>query len=145
MGEFRFKTTPLRSKMMSAIRGSGNRSTELRLAKVMRQYGITGWRRNRKNLPGTPDFAFNQARVAIFVDGCFWHGCPKCYRSPKKHPAFWRSKVARNIARDKRVTLQLKRRGWQVIRVWEHSLLNPAMTAMRVSRALTVKRATLPS
>jgi DNA mismatch endonuclease, patch repair protein len=70
-----------RSEVMSHIRSHGNKDTELRLMQIFRAARNTGWRR-KQNLPGKPDFVFRNARVAVFVDGCFWHGCPKHYRPP---------------------------------------------------------------
>lgn len=78
-----------RSDVMSRIRGSGNRDTELRLIQVFRANGITGWRRG-SNLPGKPDFVFPKLRTAVFVDGCYWHGCPWHATRPKTHTKFWR-------------------------------------------------------
>lgn len=128
-------TTPQRSRIMSAIRGKGNKSTELRLISVMRTYGISGWRRNQL-LPGRPDFAFPSSQLAIFVDGCFWHGCPKCYKEPKQNVAFWREKIRRNVARDKRNSRQLRKLGWSVLRIREHSLNDGERIAHRIGRAL---------
>lgn len=106
---------------MSRIRGSGNKGTELRLIQVFRTHGITGWRRGSK-LPGKPDFVFSKLKTAVFVDGCFWHGCPKHGTQPKSNAAFWREKIAANKARDRRLNLTLRGRGWTVIRIWEHEL-----------------------
>jgi DNA mismatch endonuclease, patch repair protein len=66
--------------------------------------------------------AFIRARVAVFVDGCFWHGCPKCYRSPSTNREYWDQKLTANRARDQRVTLQLESAGWAVMRFWEHDI-----------------------
>lgn len=74
------------------------------------------------NLPGKPDFAFPRQRVAIFVDGCFWHGCPDHYRRPKSRQDFWDAKVAANVNRDCLVNELLAARGWKVLRLWEHEL-----------------------
>jgi DNA mismatch endonuclease Vsr len=71
-----------------------------------------------------PDFVFQEARVAVFVDGCFWHGCPRCYVRPRGNAAFWRKKLATNRARDRRVNRALRRLGWRVVRIWEHELRN---------------------
>ena len=87
-------TAEKRSLVMSAIRSRGNQSTEVRLAQLLRLNRITGWRRNLA-LPGRPDFAFRKERVAVFVDGCFWHGCPLHATSPKANAAFWRKNEAR--------------------------------------------------
>lgn len=110
-----------RSSVMGLIRSKGNRSTELRLIAIFRELGIKGWRRNQK-LPGKPDFAFRKERVCVFVDGCFWHGCPKCYRRPASNQDYWDTKVLRNAARDREVDTELGARGWSVLRIWEHQL-----------------------
>jgi DNA mismatch endonuclease, patch repair protein len=126
-----------RSEVMSLIRSRGNRSTELRLLAVFRENGITGWRRGQK-LTGSPDFVFRRERVCVFVDGCFWHACPKCYRLPASNRAFWEAKAERNRARDRAVTRELKRRGWRVLRIWEHELKvkNRGRLLWRIRRAL---------
>jgi DNA mismatch endonuclease (patch repair protein) len=81
-------TKQKRSDVMSLIRGKGNKETENALLALLRQNKITGWRRHLP-LSGKPDFAFPKQRVAVFVDGCFWHGCPKCYTRPKSNLKFW--------------------------------------------------------
>ncbi|HEY4248178.1 MAG TPA: very short patch repair endonuclease [Lacunisphaera sp.] len=110
-----------RSDVMSRIRGSGNKGTELRLIQIFRANDITGWRRGSK-LPGKPDFVFPRLKTAVFVDGCFWHGCPKHGTSPKTRAAFWLAKIIGNKARDRRVNRTLRARGWKVLRIWEHEL-----------------------
>ena len=110
-----------RSDVMSHIRGAGNKDTELRLIQVFRANGITGWRRGSK-LPGKPDFVFSKLKVAVFVDGCFWHGCPRHATWPKTRAAFWRKKILGNKARDRSVNRALRERGWHVLRIWEHEL-----------------------
>lgn len=114
-------TQAQRSANMAKIRGWGNASTELRLVAVFRALGITGWRR-KLSLPGKPDFVFPARKLAVFVDGCFWHGCPLHATQPKQNSEFWRTKIARNQARDLLVTRQLRARGWRVLRLWEHEL-----------------------
>lgn len=114
-------TPQKRSEVMSRIRGKGNASTEQRMIKHFREQGIKGWRRNWP-LPGKPDFVFPKLRIAVFVDGCFWHRCPKCYRQPATNAEFWEAKIGRNVERDKEVNRELKERGWKVVRVWEHEL-----------------------
>jgi DNA mismatch endonuclease (patch repair protein) len=97
---------------------------------------MVGWRRHLP-LPGRPDFVFPEQKVAVFVDGCFWHGCPKCYTRPKTNRKFWDKKREDNMARDKRVTRQLRRQGWKVIRIWQHSLQKSPTTCLnRIRRAL---------
>jgi DNA mismatch endonuclease (patch repair protein) len=101
---------------MSRIRGKGNEKTEVRLAKIMRKIGIRGWRRHLP-IPGKPDFSFRKQKVAVFVDGCFWHGCPRCFRLPKQNRAFWKAKIEGNRRRDRSVNGRQRRMGWEVIRV----------------------------
>jgi DNA mismatch endonuclease (patch repair protein) len=107
-----------RSKIMSAIRSKGNKTTEIALIRVFRKNKITGWRRNY-GLQGKPDFVFPKDKVIVFVDGCFWHGhiCLKPRDSLKK--GFWKEKIERNKERDKLVNKSLRKEGWKVIRVWE--------------------------
>jgi len=98
---------------------------------------ISANRRRHLPLPGKPDFALREQKVPIFVDGCFWHGCPKCYTRPKTNRAFWDRKREQNMARDKRVTRQLRRQGWKVIRIWQHSLQKSPQTCLnRIRRTL---------
>jgi DNA mismatch endonuclease, patch repair protein len=128
-----------RSNVMSRIRASGNRDTELRLIRLFREYGIRGWRRHIKVF-GKPDFAFQRERLAVFVDGCFWHrhaGCKFCY-TPKTRQEFWMPKFERNIARDRLVNATLRKSGWRVIRVWECHLgpRNARRVIARLRRAL---------
>jgi len=116
---------------MASIRGKGNLSTEKRLIKILQIHRIKGWRRNH-NLLGKPDFVFPKNHVAVFVDGCFWHGCPKCYKEPKKNVDFWREKIRRNIARDKKNSRKLRENGWSVLRLREHSLGNSEAVSKRI-------------
>lgn len=106
---------------MSRIRSRGNKDTELALIKFFRQNQIAGWRRQQKVF-GKPDFVFPKLRLAVFVDGCFWHGCPRHGTQPKGNAAFWRQKITRNQSRDRLVNRTLRRSGWRVLRVWEHEL-----------------------
>lgn len=113
-----------RSEIMAKVRSRGNASTELKALRILRQSRITGWRRHLP-IVGHPDFAFPKQRIAVFVDGCFWHGCPRCYRAPQSSKGYWRAKVRRNRRRDRAVTRQLQRDGWTVVRVWECQLKTP--------------------
>ena len=128
-----------RSQVMSRIRGRGNRNTELRIVHIFRAHGVTGWRRNSRVF-GKPDFIFPKERIAVFVDGCFWHGCRKPKHSviPKQNADFWAVKLARNITRDKLVTHRLRTLGWRVIRIWEHELSgqNKPQCVRRIQRAI---------
>ena len=120
-----------RSEVMSRIRSRGNRDTELALMSVFRAHSVTGWRRQIqirsakrgvRNFRVRPDFVFKHARITVFVDGCFWHGCPKHGTRPANNHAFWRKKLTGNQARDRLVTRTLRRQGWRVLRIWEHEL-----------------------
>lgn len=130
-------TKAKRSAVMSRIRGSGNKDTELRLIALLRAHGITGWRRNAQVF-GKPDFVFQRERVAVFVDGCFWHSCPRHATKPANNRAFWKAKLARNAARDREVTRSLRKAGWRVLRVWECALARSrsGRTMARIARAL---------
>jgi DNA mismatch endonuclease (patch repair protein) len=129
-----------RSEVMRLVRSRGNLTTELRLISFFRAHRITGWRRNQK-LPGKPDFVFHEQRVCVFVDGCFWHGCPACYRRPASNRAYWDAKAQRNRTRDRRVNRELRKAGWRVLRIWEHELAaeNEARLLRRLRRVFPEK------
>lgn len=118
-------STQARSALMAQVLSRRNASTELRLAALFRKFKIRGWRRNQI-LTGKPDFLFRKERIAVFVDGCFWHGCPTCYRRPQANRLYWDSKVGRNKTRDQHVNRSLRKEGWCVVRVWEHELKSSA-------------------
>jgi DNA mismatch endonuclease (patch repair protein) len=120
-----------RSQVMAAIRSSGNRVTELRFVTLLKAHRITGWRRH-KRLVGRPDFVFPKEKLAVFVDGCFWHGCQQHCRMPKSRNSYWNPKIVRNKQRDKEVRKILTRRGWRVMRIWEHALKRPRRVLARL-------------
>jgi DNA mismatch endonuclease (patch repair protein) len=124
-----------RSKNMQAIRAKGNKSTELKMVKLFRENKITGWRRHLP-LPGKPDFTFRKEKLTLFVDGCFWHRCPKCYREPRTNAEFWKNKIENNVKRDRRVTSELKQAGWSVLRLWECQLKKPQRFLTRIQKKL---------
>ncbi len=134
-------TKAKRSAVMSLIRSRGNRATELRLIALMREYAITGWRRNARVF-GKPDFVFRRERVAVFVDGCFWHGCPRHATMPATRAAWWAAKLARNAQRDRAVTRALRAAGWTVLRIWECALARSraGRAVARITRALRSRR-----
>lgn len=123
-----------RSWVMSQVKSAGNKSTEEKLLAMLREARITGWRRSYPVF-GKPDFAFAYKKVAVFVDGCFWHGHPRKCRLPKSNRGYWMRKIARNVARDRLVTRTLTETGWRVIRVWEDRVENPS-TLSRLLKAL---------
>jgi DNA mismatch endonuclease (patch repair protein) len=128
-------TKAKRSEVMSRIRGKGNQKTELRLARLMRAEEIKGWRRHFP-IPGRPDFSFRKQKVTIFVDGCFWHGCPRCFRLPKQNRAFWKAKIEGNRKRDRAVNGRLRRLGWKVLRIRECQLKKPAALILKITGIL---------
>ncbi len=111
-------TTAQRSYNMSRIRAS-NTKPELQIKADLKKRGFTY---QPKGVYGRPDFVNKREGIAIFVDGCFWHGCKKHYVAPKQNSTFWKTKINRNIERDKLVTRRLKEEGWQVVRLWEHQI-----------------------
>jgi len=114
--------TVIRSRTMAAIRGKHNKSTERALRMALVRSGIKGWRLHALDLPGRPDIVFDRQDVAVFVDGCFWHGCPTCGHIPKTRSPFWTAKFERNRRRDLLNTRRLRQMKIKVFRVWEHSL-----------------------
>jgi len=124
-----------RSQVMAAIRSKGNKATELKLVSIFRANGIVGWRRNHKTM-GKPDFIFRNERIALFVDGCFWHGCPIHCRMPNSNRRYWFQKIARNQKRDVRVRTWLRGMGWRVLKVWEHELRLPRRVLLRIQLCL---------
>lgn len=112
----------VRSKTMAAIKGKGNKSTEVRLRLAFVRIGLRGWAMHEKTIIGKPDFFFYNQRLAIFVDGCFWHGCPLCGHIPKTNSSFWKTKIKLNKIRDRNTKKRLKAEGINVLRIWEHDI-----------------------
>lgn len=110
-----------RSRIMASVKSRNTKSTELRFISILKDKSITGWRRTYP-LIGKPDFVFPCLRIAVFIDGCFWHGCPNHCRIPSSNVDYWHNKIEKNKKRDKKITKTLKMKGWQVIRVWEHEI-----------------------
>ena len=127
-------TKKQRSYAMSRIRSRGNNTTERALIELMRKANISGWRRNSK-LFGRPDFVFLSVRLVIFVDGCYWHGCPKCGLIAKSNSDYWEVKIAGNARRDRTNTRILRDAGWKVVRIWEHDLKADPRKCLRKIRA----------
>jgi DNA mismatch endonuclease, patch repair protein len=129
---------------MSRIKSKGNKTTEVPMLMAMRLAGVKGWRRHVSLRIGTrlvrPDFVFSKHRIAVFVDGCFWHGCPDHGTRPQSNREFWDKKLESNIARDKRVTKALKAEGWIVFRFWEHSVKKDSAKCVgKIARELSKK------
>ena len=146
-------TPAKRSIVMALIRSRGNAATEGRLIFLMKEAGITGWRRHLElkfPVPASrsvaslakgkvrPDFVFRRERVAVFVDGCFWHGCPRHATRPIQNREFWDAKISANKTRDRRTARGLRKAGWRVVRIWECALTakRQAATVGRLRRVL---------
>ncbi|MBQ1411411.1 MAG: DNA mismatch endonuclease Vsr [Oscillospiraceae bacterium] len=110
-----------RSQVMRQVKSQGNKTTEMKLISYFKSKKITGWRRNYK-VKGHPDFVFLKTKIAVFVDGCFWHGHDCRNIHPVTNADFWDKKRQYNIEHDKRITSEFQSRGWQVIRIWECEL-----------------------
>lgn len=106
---------------MRRVKSQNNKSTELRLIDIFKQSGIVGWRRNYL-VKGRPDFVFPKKKIAVFVDGCFWHGHDCRNTRPADHQEYWEKKRERNMKRDREITALFEARGWTVLRIWECEL-----------------------
>jgi len=126
-----------RSQLMRRVRSSGNETTEERMARLLREARLSGWRRHQRLL-GKPDFVWPSKKVALFIDGCFWHG-HECGRNlvPRTNALSWADKIRANRRRDRRVSRRLRQDGWRVVRVWECRLRRaPIACVQRVRAAL---------
>lgn len=126
-----------RSALMQRIKSTGNKSTEMKFRSALSQAGVKGWS-IQPEIKGHPDIAFMRERVAVFLDGCFWHGCDEHYKAPKTRRKQWIKKISANRARDARTVAEFVADGWKVFRIWEHDLENPGELrnlALRVARA----------
>jgi DNA mismatch endonuclease, patch repair protein len=122
------KTQRKHTSQMARIRGKDT-SPEVILRRAL---WLKGFRyRIRHRIVGTPDVAFCRSKIAVFVDGCFWHGCPEHYRRPPSNRDYWDKKLERNKRRDERVDGELTAQGWIVIRVWEHDVLQDVVTVVK--------------
>jgi DNA mismatch endonuclease, patch repair protein len=120
---------------MSRIRGRDT-GPELLFRRALWARGLR-YRLHARELQGRPDLVFPRPRVAVFIDGCQWHGCPEHYVRPRSNEAFWTAKLAQNVSRDRRQTAQLEAGDWRVIRVWEHDIRrDPKLSAERVISVL---------
>ncbi|MDR3556912.1 MAG: very short patch repair endonuclease [Syntrophobacteraceae bacterium] len=120
-GEFQ-GVEPSHSRLMKAVRGKGNRTTEEKFEKALILSGVPDWEMQSRSVPGRPDFFFPKERIAVFLDGCFWHGCGRCGHIPKKNKEFWAAKISRNKERDKNTDAIIRRHGISVLRFWEHQI-----------------------
>ena len=145
-----------RSEVMSRIRGRGNKSTEVAFARLLRSKRITGWRRHIEVSLGDvgwkdslttqhqrtvrPDLVFRRQKVAVFIDGCFWHGCREHCAQPKQNAQFWSAKLESNKRRDRYVTRLLRHQGWKVFRLWEHEIDNPKRALSCLQQTLEAEK-----
>jgi DNA mismatch endonuclease (patch repair protein) len=115
------KPDALRSRIMASVKRC-NTGPEIELRRALFSCGLRYRLRYKARLPGSPDVVFSAAKVAVFVDGCFWHACPIHGTSPKTNAEFWQSKLLRNASRDERVDRELAQMGWLPVRLWEHEV-----------------------
>src|SRR5579872_1712431 len=127
-------TREVRSRIMASVRTTGG-TTERKMESLLRLGKVRGFRKQWP-VAGKPDFAWPKSMVALFVDGCFWHGCPRCDRPSKSNTKFWRSKIVSNRRRDTRVSRKLRNDGWSVLRVWE-CRISEKRTLPRIVRAVS--------
>jgi DNA mismatch endonuclease (patch repair protein) len=112
-----------RSRVMSRSRSRGSKSTEWKFRSLLMRSRVTGWVLGHgSGVFGNPDVIFPRHRIAIFLDGCLWHGCKRCRTIPLTNRSFWVKKINRNRGRDKTVVRLLRQAGWLVLRIWEHEL-----------------------
>ena len=123
-----------RRRCMSRVRGRDTKP-EMLLRKALWARGVRY--RLHADLPGKPDLVFTGKRLAVFVDGCFWHGCPIHGEIPVSNRAFWEKKLGDNVARDKRIDARLSEIGWRVLRIWVHEIKQDvAVVAEKIIAAL---------
>jgi DNA mismatch endonuclease (patch repair protein) len=119
------------SNRMGAIRSKGNKSTEAKFRAMLVRAGIRGWRMQAKHLKGKPDFYFPESKLAVFLNGCFWHGCSRCGHMPGKNRPFWKAKIERNQQRDRDTDRYLHEIGILAMRFWEHELVECPVECIR--------------
>lgn len=126
------RPTPKSEAVSNRMRGIGTKRTavEKRARSVLRLQKIK-YKGNVKSLPGSPDLVITDLGLAIFVNGCFWHGCPRCYTSPKHNRAWWDKKISNNQRRDRRVIRKLRDQGYAVLNLWEHDSEERMKTRIR--------------
>jgi DNA mismatch endonuclease Vsr len=124
----------VRSRVMRSVRSSNTGIERVFVARLVRSR-MAGFRLRAAHVLGRPDVTFSDQRIAVFLDSCFWHGCPEHLRRPKSNRRYWQKKIASNRARDRRQRAYLRRAGWTVIRVWEHDIRN-VHTLQRLATAV---------
>jgi len=128
-----------RRKTMQAVKGKGTK-LEKRLWAMLAGMGLKGWKKNADTITGKPDVVFISQRVTVFVDGCFWHGCPYCRRKlPQTNREYWERKIKRNVELAQLHNEQLQREGWTVVRIWEHEMVDTVIVRSKIRHALENK------
>lgn len=121
-----------RKRTMQAVKGKGTK-LEKKLFATLAGMGFRGWRKNVRSVIGKPDVAFLDKKIAIFVDGCFWHGCPYCHRKlPETNKEYWVRKIKRNVELSEIYNEQLRLDGWIVVRIWEHEITDAKKLKLRL-------------
>ncbi|MFA6449367.1 MAG: very short patch repair endonuclease [bacterium] len=124
-----------RSRIMFAVK-SKNTGLENKFFALLNQAGIRNYKKHPENVKGSPDLIFRKEKIAVFIDSCFWHGCPKHLRRPASNQEYWTAKIARNVARDRKIRAELRRDGWSALRIWEHDLKSPEKSIRKIQRTL---------
>lgn len=126
-----------RRKTMQAVKGR-NTSLERKLFSMLARMGIKGWRKNAADVKGKPDVVFDKRRIVVFVDGCFWHGCPSCKgKTPDTNFEYWNQKVMKNKTRDTKTRRELTKERWRVVKIWEHEMRDRGSRRKITRRILT--------
>lgn len=128
-----------RSQIMKANKPKDNKSTELKLIQLFKQLGLKGWRRNYKIAVAHPDFVFLEKKIAVFADGCFWHGHNCRNLTPEQNSEYWQKKLENNRIRDKQINERLEGKGWEVIRVWECEIKEQKKATLKLMNSQKTK------
>lgn len=132
------RTPEKRRQIMSAVRQKDTHP-ELQLRRALYAAGVRGWRCHYKRAPGRPDIAWPQRKVAVFIDGAFWHGHPSRHK-PGRSGVYWDRKIARNVERDREVDAKLRNLGWLVLRLWDFEVSRALEESVnRVEEALSAR------
>jgi DNA mismatch endonuclease, patch repair protein len=130
-------TQEQRKYNMSQIKGK-NTDPEIKLRKLLSFHHIKGYRIHY-DLPGKPDIVFTKKKIAVFIDGCFWHKCPVDFQEPETRKEFWMKKINSNVERDKKVNEKLRFDGWIVLRFWEHEIRkNPDDVVKKIKETVNI-------
>lgn len=133
------RTKEERSRTMAAVKSTGT-GLEKHFFKALSERGLVHAERHPQEVFGKPDLILREERIAVFLDSCFWHGCPKHLRMPSSNRDYWEKKIRRNKRRDLLVTETLRAQGWLVVRIWEHSINNPRALKWWTARLATFSR-----